>query len=648
MFNLIVRDIKNYRDEFPIDNQVVVVGRGDNIHIQINSNKISRKQFRIISKGLKLYIEDLNSANGTFVNDERIDKITVITENDVIQFGDLYAQLNNTNKIKKNFKIDDIVEALIIERDKRLEKPYYRLVSKDKRYPGLIFEMEEGITTLGRTSASNIVIPDQTLSKKHLRFNRKRDKLFIEDLNSYNGTKIAGRKLREKKQVFDGDKIEIGDVKFTISSNIEIKKDNSEKKKKLIIIASIFIVILLLIVVFRPKKEVKKKVIKVTTFEDDVVNKEKEMNLTLAKAQKYAIKADWDKAIEYCEKVLATDPANTNAQNYKTSYINEKKYKKFFIQGKEAFDLLNYEDAMTFFKQIPKNTFYREKARLHVREAKEELKKKYFAEAKVFYKSRHYLDTYASLKKLFNVSAYHSGGMDLKAKVEKKMKRARIKFKKFDIKLNDIHVANTGNVKSKIKKIYPAKEIATPLEYYVNGDIEYAIKYLNKISVTNKYYIKIKPFLKTIKLIKAKYALGNGWIIKKDYPKARMEWDKVLRLDKSLLKGIDVESKYSQMIKNHLSEGFYELGKKAYRARMYKAAFIKLTESLKYNPQNTYTLSELSKIKKRAERLWTESLQLEKAGNKKAFNNWNEIINMTAEKDELHKKALDKLNNAAE
>lgn len=648
MFNLIVRNLKNYREEFPIDNQVVVVGRGENIHIQINSNRISRKHFRIISKGLKLYIEDLNSSNGTFINDEQIDKITQITESDVIQFGDLYAQLNNTNKIKKDFKIDAIVEEIIEERNRKSEKPYYKLVSKDKRYPGVIFEINEGFTTLGRTPASNIVVPDQTLSKKHLKFDKQRNKLFLEELGSINGTRINGRKLRDRKQVYDKDKIEIGDVKFIITSNIEIKKDNSGSKKKLTIIAIVFVLLLLSFAILKPKKKVIKKKIQVTSFEDDVENNEKKLEMLIAKSQRFANKAKWDDAIKNCEAVLKEDPANIQAQKYKNSYVNEKKYKEFYRQGKEAFDLLNYDDAIKFLEKIPKNTFYREKARLHIREAKEQLKNKYFAEAKTLYKSRHLLDAYAMLKKLFNISAYHSGGIELKKQIEKDMKYYRIKYKKFNIKLNDIKVANTGNIREKIRKIYPQKEIATPLEYYVNGDIEYAIKYLNKISVTNKNYMKTKPILKIIMQIKMKYAVGNGFIVKKDYPKARNQWDQVLAFDKQLLKGINIESKYSQMIKTHLSDGFYDMGKKALKAKIYKSAFIKLTESLKYNPQNTYALAELSRLRKRANQFWSKSLEYEKAGDKVAFRYWNAIIDMTAEKDELHKKALNKINNAAQ
>jgi len=329
-------------------------------------------------------------------------------------------------------------------------------------------------------------------------------------------------------------------------------------------------------------------------------------------------------------------------------YIFEKKYKEDYRKGKEAFDLLNYDDAIAFFEKIPKNTFYREKARLHTRQAKDQLKNKYFAEAKTLYKSRHLLDAYAMLKKLFDVSAYHSGGIQLKTQIEKDMKYYRIKYKKFDIKLNDVKVANTGNIREKIKKVNPQKEIATPLEYYVNGDIEYAIKYLNKVSVTYKNYAKTKPILKMIMQIKTKYAVGNGFIVKKNYPKARNEWDKVLEFDNQLLKGLNIESKYAKMIKTHLSDGFYEMGKKALKAQLYKSAFIKLTESLKYNSQNTYALEELSRLRKRANKFWSKSLELERSGNKMAFRYWNTIIDMTSEKDDLHKKALNKINNAAQ
>ena len=650
MFNLIVRDLKNYREEFPIESQVVVIGRDENAHIQIPSNKISRKQFRIISKGMKLYIEDLNSSNGTFLNEEKVEKIVPITENDVIQFGNLYAQLNNTNKIKKNFKVDDIIDAILMEREKKSEKPFYRLVSKDKRYPGLIFELEEGFATLGRTSASNIVVPADTLSKKHLKFNRKGQKLFLEDLGSINGTMVNGRKLREIKQVYNGDKIEIGDVKFVIQSNIQLENNNKTGKKKLIIIASVVLVLILLALGLRSKKKTVVKKQAVITVDDKIENTEKEHNRYLAKAEKYAFKAEWDKSISYCQKVLDDDPANNRAREYKSRYLHEKDYKVIYNMGKESFELQSFEDAILHFKKIPKESFYKEKAKLHARESREKLKIKYFDSAKVYYKSRRLKDAYAELKKLFNVSAYHSKAIELKSKIEKAMRRHRIKFKKFDVKLNDEFSSkkNVGNIKENIKKVFKEKETATPIEYYVNGNIEYAIKYFNQISVTNKYYTKTRPLLKTILLIKNKYALGNTYIVKKDYGKARFEWEKVLKADKELLEGTGVKSKHSEMIRHHLSDGFYKRGKQALKAKKYKTAFLKLTESLKYNPNNTYTLSELSKIRKISNDFWNKSLQFEKSGDKVCFRYWGAIVDMTDKKSELHKKAMDKLNNAAQ
>lgn len=49
-----------------------IIGRAANADIAIDDNRIGRRHARITAHGTEVIIEDLNSANGTFVNGERI------------------------------------------------------------------------------------------------------------------------------------------------------------------------------------------------------------------------------------------------------------------------------------------------------------------------------------------------------------------------------------------------------------------------------------------------------------------------------------------------------------------------------------------------------------------------------------------------
>lgn len=68
--------------------------------------------------------------------------------------------------------------------------------------------LEGGIFGYG---ADNFIILDAVgVSGKHMRLSAVEDRLFIEDLQSLNGTYINQKLLSEKKQLFDGDQVQIG------------------------------------------------------------------------------------------------------------------------------------------------------------------------------------------------------------------------------------------------------------------------------------------------------------------------------------------------------------------------------------------------------------------------------------------------------
>ena len=80
---------------------------------------------------------------------------------------------------------------------------------------GQEMHLQEGEYTLGRAEECQITIPDPGISKKHLQMEVSKDGIFIEDLNSSNGTFVNGVKVRESK-IKPQDKVSLYQCTFDI------------------------------------------------------------------------------------------------------------------------------------------------------------------------------------------------------------------------------------------------------------------------------------------------------------------------------------------------------------------------------------------------------------------------------------------------
>ncbi|MGX5700590.1 FHA domain-containing protein [Acinetobacter kookii] len=74
--------------EISIDRDMLV-GRHQSADIVLQAGEISRKHAAFLLKDQALWLQDLNSSNGTFLNDLRIEHETLLKEGDIVQFASL-------------------------------------------------------------------------------------------------------------------------------------------------------------------------------------------------------------------------------------------------------------------------------------------------------------------------------------------------------------------------------------------------------------------------------------------------------------------------------------------------------------------------------------------------------------------------------
>jgi two-component system, cell cycle response regulator len=64
-----------------------VIGRSASTTIRLNDDGVSRRHARLVQQGTQIVLEDLKSANGTFVNDEQVEGERVLKDGDKIRIG---------------------------------------------------------------------------------------------------------------------------------------------------------------------------------------------------------------------------------------------------------------------------------------------------------------------------------------------------------------------------------------------------------------------------------------------------------------------------------------------------------------------------------------------------------------------------------
>ena len=106
--------LKSLRSEIPpiiFHREVLTIGRSETCDVKIDNPYLSHVHASIFYNGGDFYISDLNSTNGTFVNDERV-KVLKLKMGDVIRFGAIKYQLMPLQAAGNNHKEEGTLETI--------------------------------------------------------------------------------------------------------------------------------------------------------------------------------------------------------------------------------------------------------------------------------------------------------------------------------------------------------------------------------------------------------------------------------------------------------------------------------------------------------------------------------------------------------
>ncbi|MBX7148546.1 FHA domain-containing protein [bacterium] len=223
----------------------ILIGRRGKNDISLDSETISRKHAEIIRMNNDFYLVDLESGNGTLLNNKALKphEKNLLTDKDNIRVEEFDISFEITEEDQGIFEdqtdsgiieikmIKKVLSALDVEALPRLEG-----ISPETKGRKVTLTDDIPELAIGRDPTCQFSIDSNVISRKHAVLSRKWGGITLTDNNSKNGTYVNNRKVNEAT-LKDGDTITLGTIKFLFRNPQDIDMEaltrDYENKAKL-------------------------------------------------------------------------------------------------------------------------------------------------------------------------------------------------------------------------------------------------------------------------------------------------------------------------------------------------------------------------------------------------------------------------------
>ncbi|HVG61475.1 MAG TPA: FHA domain-containing protein [Hyalangium sp.] len=248
------------------------IGRQEGNDLILTEGGVSRQHARVFIEGSKVLLEDLSSANGTYVDGERITDVVVLTAQTQVVLGDYELRIKGgarpsggqrrgtraaepadgpkATRAMPTLKParppgSGLAKAERSGRNSGADRPMQVQGIDDDPPPrmsmgGPTTPVLRGLTgpwanmlypiktkvVVGRTPPAVVLLEDDSISRKHAELERTGRGVMLRDLGSANGTLLNGERLgQEPVQLSPGDIVQFGMVELVYESNEQAGKE---------------------------------------------------------------------------------------------------------------------------------------------------------------------------------------------------------------------------------------------------------------------------------------------------------------------------------------------------------------------------------------------------------------------------------------
>jgi ABC-type multidrug transport system ATPase subunit/pSer/pThr/pTyr-binding forkhead associated (FHA) protein len=221
--------------QIPLSKLPITIGRDESVDFPVKMENVSRKHLRVSKGDMGYVIEDLNSSNGTYVNEERIENSRQIKDGDIIALGPDFemrvvipvvqtgdATIFNPPPQKAKEQVKGDATAFMqppVAADQTVaftETPPIpvvppRLVINEAGQEPRIVTITTDRVRIGRQEDNDVVLNNRFVSRHHADLEKRgQDYFLIPSTNVSNALLLDGQPVMEATRLQNGAKIRIG------------------------------------------------------------------------------------------------------------------------------------------------------------------------------------------------------------------------------------------------------------------------------------------------------------------------------------------------------------------------------------------------------------------------------------------------------
>ena len=201
-------------EEFLLSDRTTL-GRFHENDIVVNDYLVSRHHCVFYQDGSDFIVKDLESSNGTFLNDQLVHQ-SKIAEGDRLRVGSL--EFNIIVQHQHSEKTDSEPQFNSIIFDPYFRKKITGIHVRLKQTPSTDYFLErDSVSTVGRMSFCNIPLNNAYVSRNNATIDVREHRVMIADASSKNGTYVNGERIINT-ELSDGDTFNIaGEFDFDVT-----------------------------------------------------------------------------------------------------------------------------------------------------------------------------------------------------------------------------------------------------------------------------------------------------------------------------------------------------------------------------------------------------------------------------------------------
>jgi pSer/pThr/pTyr-binding forkhead associated (FHA) protein len=194
------------------EGDTVEIGREKGLAMSLPDEFISRKHAVITWHNNHFSIQDLGSSNGTLVNGQLINKLTVLKDGDRLLFHQIQAKFTEYKAPQPVAKKEGVLQTVVV----LPSTPRPNLEISSGPGEGRKIILKKGEMVIGRATSTlkewEIALQDRSISRPQARIENNETGVSLTDLESANGTLLNGQPLEMTTLLKDGDVIVFGET----------------------------------------------------------------------------------------------------------------------------------------------------------------------------------------------------------------------------------------------------------------------------------------------------------------------------------------------------------------------------------------------------------------------------------------------------